>query len=215
MFLVALSLWQAFSRIYFETARSVHGDRVLGRLSSGLIVLLVGIAIFGALMAQDFVRCVLPPRYSPAGRLIPLIIAAYLFHAFFTIFQLSVMQGKQTALQLLVIVITLLINIVLNLWLIPRWGMFGAAYANLATFALEAVLMYVCAQRVYPLCYDTMKIIKAIAILLVVLLLTQLPWRSSVRPIAMGLSLIIAILTLTIMSAKDLSQVFAVFVRAR
>jgi len=215
MFLVTLSLWQALSPVYFETARSVHGDRMLGRLSSGLIVLLVAIAIFGALVAQDFVRWVLAPRYSPAGRLIPLIIVAYLFHALFSIFQLSVLQSKRTMVLFLVSALALSVNIGINLLLIPRWGMFGAAYANLATFALEAVLMYVCAQRAYPLRYNGFKIIAALTALLVVLILTQLPWRSSVRPIAMGISLIIATLTLTIMSARDLSHVFAVFARAR
>ena len=215
MFLVTLSLWQAFSPVYFETARSIHGGRVLGRLSSGLIVLLVAIAIFGALVAQDFVRWILAPRYFPAGRLIPLIIAAYLFHALFSVFQLSVLQNNRTVLLFLVSTVALSVNIATNLLLIPRWGMFGAAYANLGTFALEAVLMYVWAQRAYPLCYNGFTIIAAIVLLLVVLTLTQLPWSNSVRPIAMGLSLIIAILTLTTMSAKDLSNVFAMFARAR
>ncbi len=50
-----------------------------GRLLSGLSLLLVTIAVFGSLTAQDVVSYFLDHSYLSAGRLIPLIIAGYLF----------------------------------------------------------------------------------------------------------------------------------------
>jgi O-antigen/teichoic acid export membrane protein len=42
-------------------------------------------------------------------------------------------------------------NISLNVAWVPRWGMYGAAYATTLAHVLEGLLMYVYAQRVYRL----------------------------------------------------------------
>ena len=54
---------------------------MLGRMFSGLSLLLVAIAVFGSLIAQDVVSHFLDKRYLSAGQLIPWIIGGYLFHA--------------------------------------------------------------------------------------------------------------------------------------
>ena len=41
-------------------------------------------------------------------------------------------------------------NTALNFALIPRWGMYGAAYATIVAYVIEALVMYFVAQRLYP-----------------------------------------------------------------
>ncbi|HYX69144.1 MAG TPA: oligosaccharide flippase family protein [Terriglobales bacterium] len=183
MFLVTLSIAQAWQTIFFDTARTgdASGRRMLGQLSSGLALLLSGIAMLGALLAPDFVR-LLDPRYLPAGRLIPWVIGGYLFHAFFGLFQLSALQGKRTQFILFASLVAFAVNLALNLWWIPIWGMYGAAYATTAAYALEAVLMYIYAQRIFPLPYDRWRMLAALAVFGGALALTQRAWPLSLRP---------------------------------
>ena len=46
------------------------------------------------------------------------------------------------------------LNFTLNLWLIPAYGMLGAAYATLAAYALLMVVRTWNAQKMYPVAYQ-------------------------------------------------------------
>src|SRR5690606_26743268 len=49
-------------------------------------------------------------------------------------------------------------NIGLNLLLVPRFGMIGAAWANAAAYALQAGLAFRFSQRCFPVRYETRRI---------------------------------------------------------
>ena len=186
MFLVGLSIGQAWQTIYFDTARAGDpaGRAMLGRLFSQLVIFLSAIALLGALLAPDAVR-ILDPRYHSIGCLIPWVIGGYLLHALFGFFNLAAMQGKRTKFILFASALAFVANLGLNLWWVPIWGMYGAAYATLAAYGLEAVVMYVYAQRVFFLPYQWTRIAPALAVFAVGLGLTQIPWQSSLRLVAM------------------------------
>jgi len=191
MYLVTTSISQAWWTIYLDTARADDeaSRRLLGRLTSSLAILLAGIATLGALAAQEIVR-LLDARYQPAGRLVPLIIAGYLLHAYFGLFQLAALHGKRTYIVLYSSLIALTSNVLLNLWWVPHWGMYGAAYATLAAYAIEAVAMYVYAQRVYCLPYQWFRMVAALMVTGGAIALTQLAWPASQRPWAMLAALV-------------------------
>jgi O-antigen/teichoic acid export membrane protein len=144
MYLVTASISQAWSPLFYDVARNGReGQRTLGRLFSGLSLLLVAIAVFGSLIAQDVVSHFLDKRYSSAGRLVPWIIAGYLFHALYGILQPSLLQARRVGFMWVVSGVALVANIGLNFLWIPRWGMYGAAYATMAAYVIEAAMMYV------------------------------------------------------------------------
>lgn len=170
MFLVATAIMQAWSPLFFETAEQ-GGDaaKKLGRLATLLVVFLAMVAVIGIAIAQPFVRLVISPQYGGAGRLIPWIIVSYLMHAMFSLFQLAAMQGKRSGRIWAASVSALAINLALNFSLIPSLGAYGAAYATLAAYAVEAALMYVFAQRSYRIEYGGGKLAWAVGITAVVL----------------------------------------------
>jgi O-antigen/teichoic acid export membrane protein len=179
MYLVTTSISQAWSPLFYDVARSgVEGQRVLGRLFSGLSLLLVLIAIFGSLIAQDVVSHFLDRRYLSAGRLIPWVIGGYLFHALYAILQPSLLQARRAGFLWVVSCVALVANIGLNFLWIPRWGMYGAAYATTAAYVVEAALMFVYAQRVYPLAFSRSRLAAALVIFSGVLWVTQVDQQS-------------------------------------
>jgi O-antigen/teichoic acid export membrane protein len=54
------------------------------------------------------------------------------------------------------------VNVALNFWLIPRYGMVGAAVSTLAAYAVLFGAMTVYAQSVYPVAYQWRRIGTAI-----------------------------------------------------
>jgi O-antigen/teichoic acid export membrane protein len=50
------------------------------------------------------------------------------------------------------------LNILLNYLWIPRFGMFGAAWATLTAYAFQSAFMFVLAHRLYPIRYEYFRI---------------------------------------------------------
>ena len=164
MYLMTTSLLQSWSPMFFDLAR--QGDSAkpqLGRLSSALAIALTAIAAVGALLAPVLVR-LLDPRYRGLAALVPLVIAGYLFHGFFALLQLPILQSQRSRPILYASSVALVTNLALNILWIPHWGMYGAAYATVAGYALEALIMFALAQRIHPLTYAHTRILGTLAI---------------------------------------------------
>jgi O-antigen/teichoic acid export membrane protein len=191
MSLVTMSLSQAWAPIYYDIARKgEEGRRVLSKMCAGLIVMLTAVACFGALIAQDFIAHFLDHRYASAGRVVPWIIGAYLAHSLFSMFSLAAMQTRRTTLIMGASFVALVMNTILNFALIPRWGMYGAAYATLFAYVVEALVMYWFAQRAFRLDYDLRHTFAAMGVFGAMLGFTQIHWTPSHRPLAMLLATI-------------------------
>ncbi|MBZ5647591.1 MAG: lipopolysaccharide biosynthesis protein [Acidobacteriia bacterium] len=178
MAVVTMSLTQAWSPLYFDVNRQgAPGRQIVARIGSGLAIGLIAVAIFGSVIAQDFVAVVLDARYRAVGPLIPWIIGGYLMHAMFSLLHLALFQVKRTALLWQVSFVAFAANIALNLLLVPRWGMYGAAYATTAGYAVEALIIYFYAQRVFPLPFRTAKVLAGLAVFAAVVGVTQVRWQ--------------------------------------
>ena len=56
------------------------------------------------------------------------------------------------------------LNVALNFLLIPRFGMMGAAVATLASYLAAFALLYLFAQKIYPIDYKLARMIAAVAL---------------------------------------------------
>jgi O-antigen/teichoic acid export membrane protein len=162
---------------------------------STILLFLGAVAVFGSAIANPFIRGVLDPRYWQAGRLVPLVIGGYLFHAVFAFFQLCALQARKAQFVWVVSILALTVNVALNFAWDPKWGMYGAAYATTVAYAVEASLMFVYAQRVYPLPVNGGRLLLVVSVVCGLLAVTQLPLRFGVQTLATigacGLSLIL------------------------
>jgi O-antigen/teichoic acid export membrane protein len=158
MFLVTQSLSQAWLPIFFELADDGEDNRrMLGRICSGLAIFLLALACLGMLLSPVLLHAFLDYRYRAAARLVPWIIMGYLFHALFSLFQLSILQAKRTASVFIISLIAFIVNLALNFAMVPRWGMDGAAWATTVAYGVEAIGAFLLAQRFFALSYRVPK----------------------------------------------------------
>ena len=215
MYLVTASISQAWSPLFYDVARNGReGQRLLGRMFSGLSLLLVAIAIFGSLIAQDVVTHFLDKRYLSAGWLIPWIIGGYLFHALYGILQPSLLQARRVGFLWVVSGVALVANLGLNFLWVPHWGMYGAAWATAAAYMIEAVLLFVYAQWVYPLQFSRIRLAAALAVFGGVLCVTQVHWQSW-RVLIFGATLLGSMLLIVSIGRKELVSLLSPLLRKR
>lgn len=95
----------------------------------------------------------LGPRFAPAARdLLPIIAFAILLGGFKSYyFDLSFQLGRATRMQLVTVAVAALVNLGLNLRLIPTLGLQGAAWATLAAYSIGLGLSVVLGRRVLVL----------------------------------------------------------------
>jgi len=208
MYLVTQSLSQAWLPMFFELAGGAEENcRMLGRICSGLAIFLAGLACLGILLSPAFVHIALDHRYRKAAQIVPLVVTGYLFHALFSLFDLSILQAKRTASVFGISLIAFAVNLALNFALIPRWGMYGAAAATTLAYAVEAIGAFLLAQRFFTLPYRVPEILAGIAVACGALWLTQLTWMQEWHGFVLVFCTIIALGLLALIGRRDLQQV--------
>jgi O-antigen/teichoic acid export membrane protein len=207
MYLVTSSLSQAWSPIFYDLAR--HGDQnkpTLARIVSAVVTVLTIIACFGACISHDFLRYFLDARYRTAAELIPWIIGGYLLHAIFSLMQTSAMQARKSQVMWIMSLIACATNVALNFLWVPKFGMFGAAWATAVAYAIEALLMYLYAQRVFRLSLGGWRIFVDVCIFAGVLWVTQHAANMPMRPLAMLATFSVAALLLSLVAGSDFKR---------
>jgi O-antigen/teichoic acid export membrane protein len=117
----------------------------------GLIVLARPVA--GVLLGAEF--------QADAAMLIPLIaIAALLRDLKAYYFDLAFHLGRNTVGQIWVTLVGASVSIGLNLWLIPTFGLVGAASANISAYSLALVLSWALGRQVFALPWPLMDSLK-------------------------------------------------------
>jgi len=211
MYLVTQSLSQAWLPMFFELAADGEKSReVLGRICSGLAIFLAALACLGILLSPIFVHVALDYRYHPAARIVPLVIMGYLFHALFSLFDLSILQAKRTASVFTISLLAFTVNLVLNFTMIPRWGMYGAAWATAIAYGVEAIGAFALAQRFFALPYRLPEILAGIVVAGGALWLTQFAWMPKWQGLLLAIAAVPALGLLAIIGRRDLQSAFIV-----
>jgi O-antigen/teichoic acid export membrane protein len=209
MLLITQSVLQAWLPMFFDLARGREENRrILGRMSAGFLIILVAIACVGIYIAPQFVHLTLGYRYRAAGQIIPLVIAGYLFHAFFSLFNLSIMQAKRTGYVFAVSSLACSVNVLLNFVLIPRWGMHGAAWATLIAYAIEALCTFAIAQIFFALSYKLKEVVLSLAVCGSALWFSQTSWSLAQHWWLVLSALVVSMALLGLIGRKDAWAVF-------
>jgi O-antigen/teichoic acid export membrane protein len=149
----------AFRTAWPAFAYSIEDDREARRTYGFVLTYLLFAACWLALalglLAPWLVRLLARNEdFWPGANVVaPLAFAGAVWGAY-TVVAIGIGRARRTQFNWVVTGAAALLNVVLNLLLIPRFGMEGAAAAQVAAFALMFGLMAWHAQRIYPVPYQ-------------------------------------------------------------
>jgi O-antigen/teichoic acid export membrane protein len=152
-------LFTAFQIAWPAFAYSIEDEKEAKRAYSFVLTYLMFIAAWVALALSLFapwiVRTLAQKHgYWPADKAIPALAYSSVFYAGFTVVTIATGRTRQTQFNWVAAALAAVLNFGLNLWLIPAYGMLGAAYATLAAYALLMAVRTWNAQRMYPVAYQ-------------------------------------------------------------
>jgi O-antigen/teichoic acid export membrane protein len=133
----------------FEVAKRPDATELYTRVFLYLNLILGGLGLVLALFVRDFLRVMSDPAFLPAYRLVPLLIAAQVVFIWADYWTLGIyIRGKTKAMAVGAMVL-IPVTLLLNFLLIPRWGMYGAAWATMGAYTVRFFWIYYSAQKYY------------------------------------------------------------------
>jgi len=96
----------------------------------------------------------LDPKYYSGLVIIPVILLSYFFSGLFANMNVVPFYANKTSILFLISLEGLLLNVILNVILIPKFNMLGAAYTTLITYAVMFIHIYFLSQKIYKINYQ-------------------------------------------------------------
>ena len=150
-FLVSIFVGESFNRSWgvtlYRFAKEDGWKERFARVAAYLLFALYVTGLAIALMAPELFSLMVPRSFYPPALLLPILIAAYLFRETGDFFRSLLLINKRANTVGSVLFAGAIINTVLNLALIPTFGIYGAAFATLGTWALYMIVCWVIAWR--------------------------------------------------------------------
>lgn len=144
----------AWPSALFSIARRKDAARIFSLVFRWyrLVLLLAAYAL--ALLATAVLRLFFPPSYGVAAAIIPVITLSTLCYGLYNFLTLGIGIRRKTWFAVIFTGSSALLNVALNLVLIPQAGSMGAALATLFAYVFLACIAYIVNQRIYPVDFE-------------------------------------------------------------
>jgi len=150
LMLVTSSINTAWGPIYYDLAATEEGRRTIPRLTT---LYVAGVTVFGigfVSLSRELLLIMSNARFHAAAGVVPIVAAGYYAFALYSVVSTSIFYKKKTLWIPVLSLGAAAINISLNIWLMPRFGMYAAAWTTLIAFALMAIGARVLTGRLMP-----------------------------------------------------------------
>lgn len=164
--LVATSINQAWGPVYYDLAATEEGRKKLPRLTTIYAAAVTAAAMVYMLLARELLLLLASAKYHAAAGVVPIVAAGYYFFAMYSVLSTGIFWAKKTKWVPLISAVAAVFNIGLNLWLMPRFGMWAAAWNTLAAYALMALVARVVSGRLLPGSFEDGRLLRLVAVFL-------------------------------------------------
>ena len=154
----------AWTPIYYDLADTDSGRRMLPRLTTVYAATITVLAIGFTLLAPDMLIMLANPRFHAAAPVVPVVAGGYFFFALYMVVSTPIFHARKTGWAPAISVSAAVLNVGINLVLIPRYGMMGAAWATLVAYGFMAAVAYYLANRLRPGVFEHGKLAALIGI---------------------------------------------------
>lgn len=144
----------AWPAAMFAIAKRDDAKKIFQTLFRWFSLTLLLVAFSFSLVGTVLLDWLFPAGYRSSAFVIPLVAESISFYGVYYIFITGVNIIRKTWMISIFSTIAAITNVLLNLFLIPRYGSAGAAASTLLAYIVLAAIAYVVDQRVYPIPFE-------------------------------------------------------------
>lgn len=147
----------------FAISRRPDAREVYAKVFTYFFLIAAIFALALSMLIRDMIRVMASPRFLPAYTVVPVILAGLVCLSTSQFFEIGIHLTKRTIYRAIAVGGAAVINVALNVLLIPVHGMMGAAVATLLSFGSLAIMSYVFGQRQYHIPYEFGRVASVLA----------------------------------------------------
>jgi O-antigen/teichoic acid export membrane protein len=153
-FIISTPFSMAWWVIIYSIARrddASHMFKLIFRwYSFVLLFATLGLSLFSV----SVLNLLFPASYHGQSQIISVIALSIVFNSIFVVFNLGMTLQRKTWLAFIALLISALLNFIMNIALIPFYGAMGAAFATLVAYIVLAIVSYLFNQLIYPVPFE-------------------------------------------------------------
>ena len=149
--MIITSFNAAWSPYFFQIGGRPEAPRFYTEMTTIVLAGVLALAVGVSVLAPEIVALVARPGYEAAADVLPVIAFASVLQAAYTMFVTAVYFMKRTGPLAFITFGSAALNVLLNIALIPAFGIMGAAWATFGAYAAFAAATFAYARRHYPI----------------------------------------------------------------
>lgn len=158
---INLALFPLYMKLWTERGAK-ETQQFLSRSLHNYLLLSIGVVAVVIMTSRDVVVVLASKKFAEASHLLPILVAGLLIYAIHIFLNAGLLIYKKTGLMTKLVIGACIVNVILNMILLPRIGLLGAAWATLISYGFLIVLMGHVSFRLLPLRVDYRKLALAI-----------------------------------------------------
>lgn len=166
-----VSIWGASM---FDYAKKENSAEIYASIMNYFLIGALTISLALSVYTKDMLRFMADSAYWSAYKVVPIIAASYVISGAMAITGAGILIGNKTKYRALSTLAATIVNITLNILIIPPWGAYGAAISTLLSYAVRMAVDYYYSQRLFRISYEWDKILKMIGIFIFLIIIGHL-----------------------------------------
>jgi len=158
MLVLNFAVLTAFNPVALRLAGRPEAPRFVARSMTAYAAVAAVAAVALSALAPQILGVLTPDAYSRGRIAVPWLTLGFFFAGLTPFLSIGLHIMKKTIWITITAVLAAIANVVLNLILIPRFGLLGAAIATAASYALMALLFHQVTGRKYPVPFETRRL---------------------------------------------------------
>jgi O-antigen/teichoic acid export membrane protein len=204
----------SWPQFLFQNKKEPNAPKLYADMTTYYTALMMLLWLSLAVFAPELLRIMATPKFYPAANVIPVVAFALVFDGMGFMFNIGALFSKKTLLRTASVSIAAVVNMALNFWLIPKYGMMGAAWATFLGFLTQMIGTLYLSLRVYhvPYRYDHLLGVVGAALGIYgasLLVHTGSVWTAIAIKVPLMMLFPVALLASGLFYAKDLAAVLA------
>ena len=179
MLFIVMAFRAAWQPFFLKIAKESNAKEIYSKVFTYFTLVAAFVVIVVSYFVDYLVRIPLSPTKTVMGSaywegtaIIPLVLMAYLFFGLYVNLTAGIYITKKTKWMLLFSGSAAAVNVAGNLYLMPLYGIYGAAMVTLLSYLVLAVTIYIVVRNIYPVHYEMGRVLFILlytAVMLVIL----------------------------------------------
>ncbi len=161
LLLVVIAFRTAWQPFFLKIAKVPNAKQIYARVLTYFVLIGAIIVILGSFVIDYLVRIPLGGGHTLMGRMywggvkiIPIILTSYLFYGIYVNLTVGIYIKKKTKFMVIFTGLAALVNVASNFYLMPHFGIMGAAFATLLAYLVMAASIFMANQKIYYIPYE-------------------------------------------------------------